>query len=103
MSGTKRTSWPWGLEDNWTDLGADVLVRPYTTAESTDDAGLIETHLDGTGEWCGGQVPFRGHGTLPDGPEWDVISSDPLTLSPSVLCRTCGHHGWIRDGKWVPS
>jgi hypothetical protein len=32
---------------------------------------------------------------------WDVVSEAPLTLSPSVLCRTCGHHGYIRDGRWV--
>ena len=34
---------------------------------------------------------------------WDLISSDPLTLSPSLLCRVCGHHGSIRDGRWVPA
>ncbi len=33
-------------------------------------------------------------------PKWTVESWDPLTLSPSILCRPCGHHGWIRGGRW---
>lgn len=31
---------------------------------------------------------------------WQVISWEPLTLSPSILC-SCGDHGFIRDGRWV--
>lgn len=34
---------------------------------------------------------------------WDVLQLDPLTLSPSLLCRHCGHHGFIREGRWVPA
>lgn len=32
---------------------------------------------------------------------WKVESVEPLTLSPSILCRACGDHGFIRKGKWV--
>lgn len=34
---------------------------------------------------------------------WDLVSEEPLTLSPSLLCRACGHHGFVRDGRWVPA
>jgi hypothetical protein len=34
---------------------------------------------------------------------WKVESDDPLTLSPSILCRACGDHGFVRGGKWVRS
>jgi hypothetical protein len=34
---------------------------------------------------------------------WDVVNIDPLTLSPSLLCRVCRHHGFIRAGRWVPA
>lgn len=34
---------------------------------------------------------------------WDLLSLDPLTLSPSLLCQRCGRHGFIRDGRWVPA
>lgn len=34
-------------------------------------------------------------------PVWKIESEEPLTLSPSILCRACGDHGHIRNGKWV--
>ena len=34
-------------------------------------------------------------------PAWQVESWEPLTLSPSILCRKTGDHGFIREGKWV--
>ncbi|TCO57128.1 DUF6527 family protein [Actinocrispum wychmicini] len=38
-----------------------------------------------------------------NGPTWQVESWEPLTLSPSLFCRTCGDHGFIREGRWVPA
>lgn len=37
------------------------------------------------------------------GPFWQVISWEPLHLEPSILMKTCGCHGFIRNGKWVPA
>jgi hypothetical protein len=41
----------------------------------------------------------------PDRPRWQVVTWDPLTLSPSILCDPemggCGLHGHIREGRWV--
>jgi hypothetical protein len=37
---------------------------------------------------------------FPNHPKWQVVSWEPLTLSPSILCRRCGDHGFIRNGKW---
>lgn len=36
---------------------------------------------------------------------WSVISRDPLTLSPSILCSDpgCKDHGFIENGKWRPA
>lgn len=34
---------------------------------------------------------------------WTVRQMSPLTLDPSIVCRTCGLHGWIKDGKWHPA
>lgn len=31
-----------------------------------------------------------------------VLKADPLTLSPSLKCRTCGAHGEVTNGKWEP-
>lgn len=42
-------------------------------------------------------------GLLPINPQtgWAVICKDPLTVTPSVLCKTCGWHGWIQNGECV--
>lgn len=37
---------------------------------------------------------------FPNRPKWQVISWDPLTISPSIYCGNCGCHGFIIDGKW---
>lgn len=39
---------------------------------------------------------------MPRDKVWRVESLDPLTVSPSLLC-TAGHHGFIREGRWVPA
>lgn len=31
-----------------------------------------------------------------------IMSSDPVTISPSVGCFDCGLHGFIRSGRWEP-
>lgn len=70
-------------------------------------AGINEYHLLPSGEWCAGWVPFRGYPwaeqfkNAPDYQAWNVVQLSPLTLSPSIKCRACGHHGHIRDGKWT--
>lgn len=32
---------------------------------------------------------------------WQVVSTDPMTVTPSILCGSCGEHGFITEGKWV--
>lgn len=68
--------------------------------------GITEWHTNPkTGELCGGFVPFDVESSYltPHGPKWQVQSYDPLTLSPSILCTACNHHGWIRNGRWEPA
>lgn len=39
---------------------------------------------------------------LPLGPHgWALVKTEPLTISPSILCGSCGTHGYIRDGRWL--
>jgi hypothetical protein len=33
-------------------------------------------------------------------PVHQVICADPITLTPSLLCRTCGAHGNVVNGQW---
>jgi hypothetical protein len=62
-------------------------------------------HLTAEGTWCVGWAPFSGskwaaefNGKIST---WDVVQNEPLTMSPSLLCRACKDHGFIRDGRWV--
>jgi hypothetical protein len=53
-----------------------------------------------------GWIPFegrawaRGFSGHADFQAWKVVTEEPLTLEPSILCRACGDHGHIRNGKW---
>lgn len=87
------------------DIGHGVLIS-YTSWGTYDRVGLIEWHRDRYGEECGGGVLFDLPGVreaFPDRALWQVESLEPLTLWPSLACLGCGHHGWIRDGRWEPA
>lgn len=32
--------------------------------------------------------------------KWQVENWDPITLSPSLQCTACPHHGFLRNGQW---
>ncbi len=90
------------------DIGAGVTIKYWKWYGDPDDAppgGIHETHPHAqTGEPCTGSLAFdtpNNHAHHDTGPFWTVESLEPLTLSPSVLCSVCGHHGWIRGGVWV--
>jgi hypothetical protein len=67
--------------------------------------GAVIYHKNPAGRPCAGFVTFAGpvqQEIDPDHATWDVISWEPLTISPSVLC-SCGDHGFIQDGRWTPA
>ena len=82
-----------------TQIGPDTWI--CKSFRGDEWVGLIEFHMHGD-KVSGGYIPFNGASTTA-GDQWNVESLDPLTLSPSIACRNCSHHGWIRDGKWVPA
>jgi hypothetical protein len=88
------------------DLGHGAAAKFVSWGEH-EQAGLIDLHLNPTtGKECSGAVLFDLPGvreSFPDRALWKVESFEPLTLSPSLLCNLCGHHGWIQGGQWVPA
>jgi len=47
---------------------------------------------------------FTGWIDLTSGTRHRLVSEDPLTIEPSILCPAgCGLHGFIRGGRWVPA
>lgn len=84
-------------ETEYVDIGHGVQVqRRYMDGVL---AGVAYNHpncVAGEGSW----IPV-GAGT--DRHEWTLLSEEPLTLSPSLLCPVCQHHGFIQNGVWVPA
>lgn len=79
------------------DLGHGVSVERLDVVDGKPQALAFYHPCKGeeSGSWL--QLVRRD-----PGPAWHLISAQPLTIAPSVLCIACGHHGFIRDGKWVP-
>jgi hypothetical protein len=92
------------------------MTLPVCSADPIADAGHGVTYevrrldgiIEGVAYWhprpdgqgqCQGYFAFR--------PKWteghDLVQESPLTVSPSLLCRACNHHGFLRDGRWVPA
>lgn len=44
-------------------------------------------------------APALQYGTYGTG--HTLVSIDPITITPSILCDDCGAHGFITEGKWV--
>ena len=86
------------------DIGHGVTIQ-RTENQAGELWGWIETHPhQQTGEPCSGSIAAAGGpGDKGGYATWTVECLDPLTLSPSILCRDCGHHGFVKAGKWIPA
>lgn len=82
--------------DPWLDIGHGVSIEKRYADGVLGGVGYRHPSAKGVGG-CEGYVAVSGWPEV-----WDVVSLEPLTLSPSLLCLACGHHGWIENGKWRP-
>ena len=93
------------MKDVERDIGHGVTIKTVTYQGTVVGLEYWHPTPDGKNLRCPGFIYFKGmNGDLhtDDTMEWDVISLEPLTLSPSLLCRGCGHHGHIQNGRWEP-
>lgn len=67
--------------------------------------GIMENHRTADGFVCGGYASFvrppRPSEHEATNPLWKVQSIEPLTITPSLQCRSCANHGFITEGQWV--
>lgn len=56
---------------------------------------------DGTPCHSAAYLDLPGMREIHTGAVWQVVSMDPLHLEPSLLCMSCGDHGFIRGDQWV--
>lgn len=84
-------------------LGEGHSYSRYVDEDGTW-VGIIDHHLKPDGTPCGGgSILFDIPANMewhPAAPKWTLVSEQPLHLEPSLLCRICGDHGFIRNGKW---
>jgi hypothetical protein len=81
------------------------LNPQYAGIPDEPHAGAIIDHPRPDGAPCSGALTFDTptmRRIRPGGDLWQVESWEPLTISPSVQC-SCGDHGFVRDGRWVPA
>ena len=86
------------------DLGSGHGYSRYVN-EDEQWIGIIDHHLKPDGKPCGGgavlfDVPANAYASVD---KWTLVSEEPFHLEPSLLCRLCGDHGFIREGRWVPA
>lgn len=101
MAQIERKTWEeMAAESGSIDLGNGSFYVKTVDREGNWVA-ISEYHKDSHDNLCGGWVPFNVESEyLTSGsPKWEVRSLDPLHLEPSLLCG-CGHHGFIRNGRW---
>ena len=88
------------------------LNPQYRDIPDVDRAGAIVSHIARDGSDCMSSINFdlpELNKAFPNDNRWKVESWEPLTLSPSLLCRAplensqgeCGDHGFVRNGQWV--
>jgi hypothetical protein len=87
----------------WRDIGHGVSACQfrYEPDGQLHIAYLHKCSIEGLARHGGlafAAVPVSDSGT---GRDWKLEQLEPLTISPSLLCMSCKHHGFIRDGKWV--
>lgn len=82
------------------------LNPQFSHLPDIERCGAIVSHINtATGDRCWSGIHFDSEmakEVFPKDACWQVDSMEPLTLNPSLLCRVCGDHGFIRNGKWEP-
>ncbi len=85
------------------DRSIQSNAERYAGVPDVERWGAAVPHRMVDGTLCGGFVTFDGEvqrQVHPGAPKWTVEAWEPLSLSPSLLCRACGDHGFIKGGRW---
>ena len=91
-----------GTVSELVDIGHNVRIEVRRMPDG-EVAGVYYEHPCVGGSPSPGWVPVKQGREGWAESDWDLVSTDPLTLSPSLLCPMCKHHGFIRVGRWVPA
>jgi len=77
------------------DIGGDVYIGVNPNEPEGSLAGILVWH------WCPpGDTYPEGRWRAAGVGDHQLVSRDPLTLSPSLLWPCCNKHGYIKSGRW---
>lgn len=79
------------------DLGGGTIARPVHSPDWQSIVGYTIDHDTADGRRCSAMVMTGG----PDITH-EIVSTNPLTISPSLICPECGAHGHVERGAWKP-
>lgn len=93
-----------GHRMSWASWNPDRELNPQwrDTAPIERCVVLIAHGTEGDPCESGIWLDRPGVEEIHEGSVWQVIQEEPLTLSPSLLCKRCGDHGYIENGAWRP-
>lgn len=93
----------WGdvMTDNIRQLGRDHWYQLVSSPKGDRVIGAVVGHRLADGSTCEGAIWWDDEYS-PRGEMWVLNNTDPLDVSPSLLCH-CGDHGFIKHGEWVPA
>lgn len=90
------------------------VPEPEVVTVFLGDPGRVVEHGQVATLWYGdGSVGIRHHCVrspeltvvcapkLTLGSYWKLVTDDPVTITPSIMCPDCGLHGFITDGVWI--
>lgn len=85
--------WP-DVKGGWLNIDNAMWLTRNVLEEGVGLDQVMTAHLDpATGKSCKHSGARLGLHQL--------VSREPLTLSPSLACGACSSHGFIRDGRWI--
>lgn len=76
-------------------------IRPIEVEGRVVGFGIFHPRADDPSRQCGVSVGIAPWGR--DWPQWSEgqPAGQPLTLAPSVVCRNCPAHGFVRGGVFT--
>lgn len=83
-----------------TEIGHDVAIRMVGEGAERKLYWEHRCKLDLSASVALGHIVFRQDGHANG---WDLVSEEPLTVGGSLLCGSCGRHGFVTAGTWVPA
>lgn len=73
-------------------------IRPIEVEGRIVGYEIWHPRADDPSKQCGCSIGTAPWGTDKSWHRWTITQEEPLTVSPSVVCRNCPAHGFVQNG-----